>query len=309
MLMSPDKSQCIKLRQKNKRKYPPLSLHLVDAKIPETNQVKYLGLIMDSQLNYRDHINYVYGKAARKLGYLTFLCSYKGIRPSLSVYNLLYKTIIRPNLEIQRIAMCRILGVMQITAYDTVNIIAQMPYLELRRQEEELKLFQRCKIFSDRFPNHNLSQAYQLWKRDHDVQPGKRFCWLGKLSSLSLARINISSAELEGFDITLKSGQTHICTSTHVSVTPHSTKSPFQRWSVPTPSQILASLDENCVVVFADASTMPNPGIGWVGLFIQDQSLSNWLEFEIPIQGITTSIGSEIQAIKIALEYVAKNYQ
>ena len=78
----------------------------------------------------------MYGKAARKLGYLTFFCLYKGIRPILSVYNLLYKAIIRPSLEyacafwngaaeshkrrlerIQRIAMCRILGVMNSTAY------------------------------------------------------------------------------------------------------------------------------------------------------------------------------------------------
>ncbi|ETN99746.1 hypothetical protein RFI_37721, partial [Reticulomyxa filosa] len=120
--------QSIIFKKKNKRKYPKMYSKLNNNQIKE-DHVKYLGLIVDSQLTYRQHINYIYGNASRKLGYLTYLCSYKGIRPSLSVYNLLYKTIIRPSLEyacaflngaadchkrrlerIQRISMCRILG-------------------------------------------------------------------------------------------------------------------------------------------------------------------------------------------------------
>ncbi|ETO00876.1 hypothetical protein RFI_36564 [Reticulomyxa filosa] len=67
--------------------------------IEEENHVKYLGLIVDQQIIFKQHSNYIYGKAPKKLGYLTFLCSYKGIRLSLSVYNLLYTTIIRLSLE------------------------------------------------------------------------------------------------------------------------------------------------------------------------------------------------------------------
>ncbi|ETO36821.1 hypothetical protein RFI_00241 [Reticulomyxa filosa] len=61
----------------------------------ECNYVKYLGLFLDSHMTYSKHVNYSYGKAARKFGYLTYLCSYKGIRPNLYIYNLLYKIIIR----------------------------------------------------------------------------------------------------------------------------------------------------------------------------------------------------------------------
>ncbi|ETO33162.1 hypothetical protein RFI_03948 [Reticulomyxa filosa] len=135
MVLAPEKTQCITFRKKNKKKYPPLQLNLQGTPITETDNVRYLGLIMDSQLNYNRHLNYVYGKASRNVGYLTFLCSYKGIRPSLSVYTLLFKTIIRHSLEyacafwngaaeihkkklelIQRISMCRILGVIHATA-------------------------------------------------------------------------------------------------------------------------------------------------------------------------------------------------
>ena len=50
-------------------------------------------------------------------------------------------------------------------------------------------------------------------------------------------------------------------------------------------------------------------GIGGVGLVIQDPSMAEWIQLEYPIDGITTCIGSEIEAIKIALEYVSIHYQ
>ena len=86
-------------------------------------------------------------------------------------------------------------------------------------------------------------------------------------------------------------------------------KSPFERWSQPTPGQILDSLDNKTVVIFADGSTKPEPGIGGAGLVIQDPSLEQWIEMEFPIKGITTTIGSEIDAIRNAIEYVITNYR
>ena len=99
MLLSPDKSQSITFHRKNKKKFPPMKFSINTTLIQESSCVKYLGLIMDQQLNYKEHVNYVYRKAAKNLGYLKYLCSFKGVKPSLSVYNLLYKTIIRPTLE------------------------------------------------------------------------------------------------------------------------------------------------------------------------------------------------------------------
>ncbi|ETO08960.1 hypothetical protein RFI_28428 [Reticulomyxa filosa] len=58
-----------------------LSSHHLKKNIEEADYVKYLGLFVDQQMTFQQHINYVYGKASKKLGYLTFLCSYKGIRP------------------------------------------------------------------------------------------------------------------------------------------------------------------------------------------------------------------------------------
>ena len=94
-----------------------------------------------------------------------------------------------------------------------------------------------------------------------------------------------------------------------ISKLPHSNKSPFEKWSEPTPDQILASLNENTVVIFADGSCKPEPGLVGAGLFIQDPLLSQGLELEFPITGITTMIGSEIEAVQQGIEYVAQNYR
>ncbi|ETO08198.1 hypothetical protein RFI_29191 [Reticulomyxa filosa] len=62
-------------------------------------------------------------------------------------------------------------------------------------------------------------------------------------------------------------------------------------------------VDDNCVVIFCDASTYPNPGIGGAGLVIQDPNMPKWLELKYPINGITTNIGSEIEAMRLALKF------
>ncbi|ETO03483.1 ribonuclease H [Reticulomyxa filosa] len=75
-----------------------------------------------------------------------------------------------------------------------------------------------------------------------------------------------------------------------IAMMPQSNKSPFAIFNEPTSDEILISLDNNCIVVFCDGSTYPNPGIGGAGLVIQDPNMPNWLELEYPITGITTTL-------------------
>ncbi|ETO07028.1 hypothetical protein RFI_30364, partial [Reticulomyxa filosa] len=70
---------------------------------------------------------------------------------------------------------------------------------------------------------------------------------------------------------------------------PHSRKSPFEKWKEPTSEEILNSLDERLV--------------------IQGPSQSQWIELKFPIKWITTMIGSEIEAIRQALEKVQFQYK
>ena len=73
MLLATDKTQSITFKKKNKIKFPKLNVQVNNVQIQEADNVKYLGLILDSGLTFQKHVNYVYGKAAKKLGYLTFL--------------------------------------------------------------------------------------------------------------------------------------------------------------------------------------------------------------------------------------------
>ncbi|ETN99995.1 hypothetical protein RFI_37463, partial [Reticulomyxa filosa] len=66
------------VQDEKQKKYPKMKLKLDSSNIEEADYVKYLGLIVDQQMTFQQHINYVYSKAAKEL------------RPSLSVYNLLY---------------------------------------------------------------------------------------------------------------------------------------------------------------------------------------------------------------------------
>ena len=185
--------------------------------------------------------------------------------------------------------------------------MSQFPPLELRRQQEEVKLYHKCIRGSIKFPEHNLTQAYQLWKQEHEFKHDEKFVWSEKLSTLS--RAHISANKIGMPEVVPDHHPFYNKPPMHVERLPHSTKSRFKRWSEPTPDQILESLDSNTIVIFADGSTKPEPGIGGSGLVIQDPSLEQWIEMESPIKGITTTIGSEIDAIRHAIEYVCMNYK
>ncbi|ETO00631.1 hypothetical protein RFI_36809 [Reticulomyxa filosa] len=141
-----------------------------------------------------------------------------------------------------------------------------------------------------------MTLGFQTWQRNHDIKPGERFYWLGKLSTLSRAYIHakevgVPKVEIEKFPFWNKPP---MC----IEKIPHPRNSPFEKWMDPNTEQILESFDANTVVIFAYGSTKPEPGIGCACLVIQDNSLPNWLELEFPINGITTAIGSEIEAFR-----------
>ncbi|ETO08780.1 hypothetical protein RFI_28612 [Reticulomyxa filosa] len=278
MALAPQKSQCITFRSKNKKKYPKLKIKLDNTDIKEKDQVKYLGLIIDSKLTYKQHL-------------------------SLSVYKLLFKTIILPILEygcpfwngtsevykkklerIQRIALCRILGVMSWTAYDTVNMMAQMPPLELRRQQEEVKLYHRCIQISEQLPEHNLTLAYRLWEQNHNVPENEFYCWRGKLSPLSRACIHAEEMKIP----TITPDKKAIINKPPMQrkKIPCPNKSPFPQNAEPPAEEILTSINNKTTVIYTDGSAFPNPGIGGVGVIIQDQSNQEHVEIEHPVNGI-----------------------
>ena len=78
---------------RNKRKYP--TFHFNSAKIQVADSQKHLGLVLDSKLNFNEHIE------SKIIKYIKIIGLIKKLSQILSRKNLLtiYKSFIRPNLD------------------------------------------------------------------------------------------------------------------------------------------------------------------------------------------------------------------
>ncbi|ETO15454.1 hypothetical protein RFI_21910 [Reticulomyxa filosa] len=126
-------------------------------------------LIVDQQMTFQQHINYVYGKASKKLGYLTFLCSYKFIVHDNNQTILEYAC-----------ALWNGQAFLVLQIHDTVNVIY---HLNLKAAGGS-KLYHKCIRWS---MDHNLAMAYQLWRNNHDIEIDVKIIWRVKLSTLYIA--------------------------------------------------------------------------------------------------------------------------
>ena len=72
-------------RQKvNYNLYPPVML--ADQVIEQTHNFKYLGVIMDSNLSWHDHIDYISDKISKSINIMTKIKRHLGTKPLLSIY-------------------------------------------------------------------------------------------------------------------------------------------------------------------------------------------------------------------------------
>ena len=58
-------------RTRIKHKAPAIKVHINENNIVFVNNIKFLGLIIDSKLNWSDHITYIKNKMYRSIGILT----------------------------------------------------------------------------------------------------------------------------------------------------------------------------------------------------------------------------------------------
>ena len=79
----------------NKHSPPLLSYHLDSSAISHHPVVRYLGVLVDSKLNWNEYCKYVSAKASRSLN---FLCHHL-YNSSISIKSIAYKCIVRPVLE------------------------------------------------------------------------------------------------------------------------------------------------------------------------------------------------------------------
>ena len=72
-----------------------LNLAVGNKKMERVSNIKYLGLILDEHLTFKDHIKYIYHKSSNKLSILRTAGEYLDMKTSI----LLYKSLIVPYLD------------------------------------------------------------------------------------------------------------------------------------------------------------------------------------------------------------------
>lgn len=77
------------------RAYPESKILLDEIEINYETNVKYLGVYIDQELKFNDHVNIMQKKISKKLGYLSRI----GKNLDMQTRNLVYKTIIAPHFE------------------------------------------------------------------------------------------------------------------------------------------------------------------------------------------------------------------
>ncbi len=185
MTMNPLKSKCIIFSNKSTPSEIK-GVKLFGEQIPVVNQVKHLGLIMDTKLSWKPHIDAIISKANRALAPINVL-KFKLPTHCLLQY---YKTFIRPILEYaspvwsgcglnactrleqtQYRAMLTISGCIKSTSRDKLNNLLGLPPLEIRRNHDKIALL--YKIISGLAPPYltTLLNEYRLPVRDNRRDP------------------------------------------------------------------------------------------------------------------------------------------
>ena len=118
--------------------------------IQQCNKVKYLGLILDPQLTFKDHVEYIRGKTVGKIKLLSRISNI--IKPTTSLF--LYKSLIRPIFDycdyifdgmshresqtlqkLQNMSLRNILGVNTLTRTLNIHQTLDIDYLSARRKQ------------------------------------------------------------------------------------------------------------------------------------------------------------------------------
>ena len=77
-----------------------INVTLYGSQLDNVTTMRYLGVVLDPELNFQKHVDYICGKAKSAFNKLACLLkSRKGIPPTLGLQ--LFKALVRPHLELQ----------------------------------------------------------------------------------------------------------------------------------------------------------------------------------------------------------------
>ena len=312
--LSPSKTQYLIVKSPKKKKYANINIEIDGFKVIPTNKARYLGIIFDENLTWKYHINQIYKKASKKLGYLTQICKgYNG--PNLHIYLLLYKMTVRScmeygsaiwndaNMELKQLldsiqfkALKRGLLAFASDSLIKLQMITNIEDLESRRQIEGIKLLNESRIKYQTDKTHNLAKAYDTYINSKPTN--------SKISPMKQANINEIYNNIPPIEVKNKQ-ETEITTPYNTTTIPQPTNSPWSIYYRPTIDLILASLTGNEIIIWIDGSCIPNPGFGGSAAFIQLLNKNKILQYKHI--NIVNNIEAEIKALDIVIKDLISN--
>lgn len=90
-----DKTKCIMIKGKRTHDLSQYNIEINGAKIEKTDQIKYLGVIIDDQLNFKENNLYISKKVAKKIGFFARIAKNMTTSAKINVY----KSIIAPHFD------------------------------------------------------------------------------------------------------------------------------------------------------------------------------------------------------------------
>ena len=180
--VNPEKSAAVLFQKR--RLQPGPNITMFGRPIPWTNQVSYLGLLLDSKLTWRQHISSVVGKTSGAITALyPMLC--RNSKLSLDNKLLLYKTVIRPVFtyasQVWAYAAKTHIHRLQVLQNKTLRMICDAPwFVTNQRIREDLQMPTLQEFFTKSaasleaaIADHPNQQIQHLWSYDPSEPVGK----------------------------------------------------------------------------------------------------------------------------------------
>lgn len=182
MTVNPSKTQLVAFTKK-KKLYPPIEVSIFGEKIELTDEAKYMGVVLDSKLTWKPHVEKISNKGSNLLWMCRRAVGQKwGLKPKVAHW--LYVTVVRPALtyasvvwwrrtevftsaallsKVQRQALLLITGAMNTTPTATMEALLQLPSLDLVVKAEARAAIHRLQTLNLWRPNR-VSTSHTIFK-------------------------------------------------------------------------------------------------------------------------------------------------
>ncbi len=326
--------QTLEKKSEIQKAIPSYPFYLNNARLEESEYIKYLGVHFDRKLSWEFHFEKIRGKASGKARYLKALCD---LNPKIPVERLkiLYSMIVRPTVEyasaiwhnkhsykptayklesIQKSSLAPRAFTLPSVGRETIDVLFDNMPLSYRRDMESIKLYHRIlkinKKYNGEYGKHNLLDTLLDFERTRGYIVGSRGARYTKdpegrkatYSTIKYAREHMETYEIGEPIYTDDSDDLPPFANDYALPLPKT--APWNSFYRPDPWEIQGSLEnDKTLVLYTDGSTLPNPGYGGAAVIAQRPDWNKWDIKEYPMEDIVTNNRCEVYAINKAIKY------